>query len=204
VHGELADLAGHFDEGVRLAQRFVDALLEMRLLTLAGAAYQNVARIRQRSGDLEGALADLQRGDRMLADFDEHSYRSTTQAMLAELHEQLGDRAAALAAVELAERLGAPEDVINYAITHGVRARLALSDRDFEGAERWATSALDYAYQTDFLNVRADAKTTLARVLGESGRTGAAAEELQAAHALYRAKGDVPAATHVDALLAAL
>jgi tetratricopeptide (TPR) repeat protein len=204
ARGQLVDLAGDFDEGVRLAQRTVDALLDMGLLTVAGGAYQNVARIRQRAGDLEGALADLQRGDQMLADLGEHSYRSTTQAMLAELHEQLGDRAAALATIDLALKLGAPEDVINYAITHGVRARIALSDRDFEGAERWATSALDYAYQTDFLSIRAGAKTTLARVLAESGRTGAAAEELQATRALYRAKGDVPAAAHVDALLAAL
>ena len=189
---------------MRLAQRSIDALLEFGLLTLAGAAYQNVARMKQRAGDLEGALADLQRGDQMLADLGEHSYRSTMQAMLAELHEQLGDRAAALAAIDLAEKLGAPEDVINYAFTHGVRARLALSVPDFEGAERWATSAVDYAYQTDFLWLRAGSKTTLACVLAENGRTSAAAEELQAARALYRAKGDVPAATHVDALLAAL
>jgi tetratricopeptide (TPR) repeat protein len=189
---------------VRLAQRSVDALLELGLLALAGGAYQSVARIRRRAGDPERALTDLQRGDQMLADLGEHSYRSTTQAMLAELHEQLGDRAAALAAIDLAEKLGAQEDVINFAITHEVRARLALSDRDFVGAERWATSALDYAYQTDFLWIRASAKATVACVLAESGRTGAAAEELRAAHALYRAKGDVPAAAHVESLLAAL
>ncbi len=204
VRAALAELAGHFDEGVRLAQRSVDALLDMSLLTVAGGAYQNVARIRKRSGDLQGALADFRRGDTILAELDEHSYRSTTQAMLAELHEQLGDRASALAAAELAEKLGAPEDVINYAITHGVRARLALAQGDLESAERWARSALDYAYQTDFLYIRANAKMMAASVLAGSGRTSEAVEELQSAQALFRAKGDVPGAAHVETLLAAL
>ncbi|HKC76964.1 MAG TPA: hypothetical protein VKB70_01120, partial [Gaiellaceae bacterium] len=101
VRGELADLAGRFDDGLRFTQRSVDRLREMGLLTLTGAAHQHTAWIRQRSGDLKGALADLRRGDQILADLDEHSYRSTSQAMLAEIHEQLGDRSAALAAVGL-------------------------------------------------------------------------------------------------------
>jgi class 3 adenylate cyclase len=204
VRGELAGFAGDFDDGLRLAQRSVERLREMGLVTLTGAAYQNTARIRQRSGDLKGALADLQQGDQMLADLDEHSYRSTTQALLAEVHEQLDDRSEALAAVRLAEELGAPEDMINYAITHGVRARLALAEEDLEGAERWARSALDYAYRTDFLYIRARAKAVLARVLAQSGRAGEAAEELRAAEALYRTKGDLPATAEVGALLAVL
>ena len=204
ARGHLADLAGEFDDALRLAQRALDGLHEMGLLTLAGGAYQHTARIRERAGELQAAVAELRRGDQILAELDERSYRSTTQAFLAVIHEQIGDRSSAMAAVVFAEKLGAPEDVFNYAMTHGVRALLALEEGDHEGAERWARSGLEYAYRTDFLDTRARAKAVLARVLAGSGRKSEATDELLAAQALYRAKGDLPGVAQIEELRAAL
>jgi class 3 adenylate cyclase len=204
VRGRLADLAGRFDEAERLTERAADGLLEMGLMTLAGGQQQFLAWIRQRAGDRLGALAALQEGDKVLADLNEHAYRSTTQAMIAEAHAEAGDRDSALAALELSESLGGPEDTINFVFTHGVRARLALVEGDHGQAERWARSALDYANRTDFYWSLAGAKLVLARVLAETGRTSEAEQELQAALGLYRAKGDLPATAEVETLLAAL
>lgn len=204
ARGRLADFAGRFDEARSLTERSVDTLLEMGMMTLAGGQYQSLATVRRRAGDRPGALAALQEGDRILADLDERSYRSTTQAMIAEEHAVAGDRTSALAALALAENLGAPEDTINFALTHGVRARLALAEGDDVQAERWARSALDYADQTDFFWTRAEAKLLLARVLLASGRSTEAAHELEDSEAIYRAKGDAPGAADVQELIAAL
>jgi class 3 adenylate cyclase/tetratricopeptide (TPR) repeat protein len=204
ARGRIADFAGRFDEAERLISRAQDAMLDMGMKTLAGGQQMLVARIRRRAGDHAGALAALQEGDKILADLDERSYRSTTQAMIAEEHAALGDRSSALVALEFAENLGAAEDMINYALIHGVHAGLALAEGDHEAAERWARSALDYADETDFFWPRAEAKAQLARVLVATGRVTEGARELRDAEAIYRAKGDVPGVANVQELIATL
>ena len=60
--------------------------------------------------------------------------RSTIQARIAQTHGLLNDTDSARRAVQLAERLSAAEDILNFAITHRVRARLALSERNPRGS----------------------------------------------------------------------
>src|SRR5207302_8876604 len=94
------------------------------------------------AGDPAAGLAALLRSDAISAELGERGLRSTTQAFLADAYEELGEPDVARAAITLSDELGAPEDVVNGAISHGVRARLALSDGDGIGAERWARSAV--------------------------------------------------------------
>ena len=61
--------------------------------------------------DPEAALAALQRSDAILAALGERALRSTTQALLAQAYWQLGNTAAAAAAIELTEELGDPADL---------------------------------------------------------------------------------------------
>ena len=133
--------------------------------------------------------------------FGEVSFRSTIQARLAEVHERLGDRAAAEAAIELSDRLGAEEDIVNPILTHQVRARLALADGDVEAAERWARSAVEKAFQTEFVVDQGKSKLQLARVLVASGRIDEARSEARAANERFTAKGDVPGDRTAQALL---
>ena len=107
-------------------------------------------------------------------------------------------------AVDLAERLSAPEDVLNFAITHRARARFALSDGNVEGAIRWGRSAVAYALRTDMLEVRADATFDLARVLEAAGRRDDAVRDARVALELFTAKGHRPGMDRAQALLAAL
>ena len=123
--------------------------------------------------------------------------------MLAHAHELCGNHAGAQLAIERAESLGAADDRVNFVIAHSVRARLALTDGD-EQAERWARSAVDYALLSDFIVFQAQAKLSLADVLGALGRRTEAAAEAREALALYEAKGDGPGAALARAALEAL
>lgn len=102
---------------------------------------------------------------------------------------------------QLSEQLSADEDVINFAMTHRVRARLARAQGDLDTAERWARSAVTYALRTDFPHERATTKVELARVLAARGRLGEAASEAHEALAIAQAKGDKPLAAPAQAVL---
>jgi hypothetical protein len=90
---------------------------------------------------------------------------------------------------------------VNFIITHGVRAQLALADGDGEAAERWARSAVDYASLTDQLRDQANTKLDLARLLTALERPEAATAEARAALELFLTKGDRPGAQQTRALL---
>jgi len=204
TRGELEELDGKFEEGEQLIQRVIDAMTVMGLDTVAGAAHQVLARVQMIAGRLECARETAESGDQILSAIGERSFRSTSQAQLAEIKQQLGDRDGALEAIELAESLGAPEDVVNYAITNAVRSRIGLADGHPEDALRFAKAALHYADQTDFYLFRGEARTTLARALAACDQHDEAEQHAQAALDLYRAKGDRPRTALAESLVAAL
>jgi class 3 adenylate cyclase len=201
VRGEALARDGQLAEALAAVERSIATLTAMGLLALVGGHQQELAEIQLLAGDAAAALSSLIRSDEILAGLEERSYRSTTHAWLAELHEQLGDRAAACRAIQLVEELGAPEDIINFVITHGVRARLALADGDLVAAERWARSAVDYVSRTDFYHHRASTKLTLSRVLAQRGEREAALAEARGALEIYLAKGDQPRAADAHAVV---
>jgi tetratricopeptide (TPR) repeat protein len=127
--------------------------------------------------------------------------RSTTQARIAEAHLLLGHRAEALAAVEESDSLSAEEDVLNFAATHAVRARLALAEGDAEAAERWARSAVEFAFRTDFARIRGEALLELAQVLRELGRPREAAIEARRARDVHARKGFLPGLAAAESVL---
>jgi class 3 adenylate cyclase/tetratricopeptide (TPR) repeat protein len=202
--GEVKRLEGRFDEARDLTQAALDGFREMGMRTMAATCDQSLASIELSRGDPAAALAALLRSDAILAEFGERPMRSTTQAMLARAHERNGAGGAAQAAATLAEELSAPQDVANFAITHGVRARLELTDGAFDTAERWARSAVAYAFETDFVGLQAEARLGLARVLSACGRPGEARAEAGAGLDLFQAKGDRPGSDAARVLLAAL
>jgi ATP/maltotriose-dependent transcriptional regulator MalT len=121
--------------------------------------------------------------------------------MLADLMQLNGDPEAAIAACELSDELSAPEDVINYAISHAVRARLALREGDLATAERWARSAIKHAYETDFPVMQAAARLALAEVQNAGGRSPEALAEARSAVEIFQAKGDLNGVQRARALL---
>jgi ATP/maltotriose-dependent transcriptional regulator MalT len=197
----VAELEARFEEARRLIDRAKEAFSELGLRRMALGTDQLRAGIELRSGNPGAALAILEQAERLLAEMGERSFRSTHVAVLARAHEQLGDRKNARAAAELAEQLSAPDDIINYAITHPVRARLALADGDRSAAERWARSGVEQALKTDFLVIQGEALLELARVLYEQGSQHEASAEARRSLQAFEAKGATVGARHAAALL---
>jgi tetratricopeptide (TPR) repeat protein len=194
-------LAGRLEAARHLTLRAIDGFAALGLRTEAASSTQLLARIELSAGDLDAAREALLEGDAALADVGETYFRCTTQAMLARVYELSGERDAARAALELAEQLTAPGDAINYAITHEVRARLALESSEHQAAERWARSAVEHALRTDWVGVQADARLALAQVLSACGNPADAAREARAALELFDHKGDGPGIAVARALL---
>jgi tetratricopeptide (TPR) repeat protein len=200
----VALLAGDFLEARRLVNRAIATYLSLGMRLTAAFFHVDIAEIERAEGNPRAALKQLLQADDAYAAAGEHAYRATIQAMLARMHELLGDRDAARAAIALSDELGATQDVLNCAITHAVRGRLALADEDTEAAERWARSAVDHASRTDFTAYHAAAQLELASILSTLKRRQDAASEARAALALYQTKGDRPGVARTQALLETL
>jgi tetratricopeptide (TPR) repeat protein len=196
----VARLEGRFAEARELGSRARETFASLGH-PREGMALQELAEIHRFEGDLVGALTMLEESDALTKRLDERGFRSTCQAMIAEVKAEIGDCAGARAACDLAMELSAPEDMINYAITHRVRAVLARHEADPEEAERWARSAVEHAFATDFYRYHVRTKLELARVLSARGRRDDATSEARAAVEVAKAKGDRPEATLVQVFL---
>jgi class 3 adenylate cyclase/DNA-binding winged helix-turn-helix (wHTH) protein len=201
LRGQLARFAGRLPEARDLTQQAIDHFRALGISVMAGACYHELAATELSADDPPGALAGLLKSDEILAELGERNFRSTTQATLARVYELLEDAGAARDAIERAEELGGPDDVLNYAITHAVRARLALAESDGATAERWARSAVEHANRMDNPSFRGDARLELARTLGALGHQDDAGAQARAALEIYEAKGDRPGADKARAAL---
>jgi tetratricopeptide (TPR) repeat protein len=199
--GEVERLHGRFTEAHRLTQRAVNGFIALGMQPMAAGCVQQLAQVELSEGEPVAARESLLQCDEILAELGERPQRATTQALLARVHELLGATAQAREALGLAEQLSAPEDAINFAITHGVRARLALADDDLASAERWAKRAVEQAFRTDFIGLRAEARLGLARVLRAIGQPAQAHSEAHEALNLFAAKGDRPGSDAAQSLL---
>lgn len=204
ARGQVARLEGRFPDARQFMQQALEGFRELGMRELEASCDGELGVCELSAGDPAAALGWLLRGDAILAELGQHGLRSTIQAWIARAHELLDDPGSARKAVELAERLSAPEDALNFAITHRVRARFALAEGNAKRAVRWANSAVTYAFRTDMLEVRADAKLDLASVLEAAGRREDAVPEARVALELFTAKGHRPGMDRAQALLAAL
>jgi hypothetical protein len=83
----------------------------------------------------------------------------------------------------------------------GVRAKVLAARGELLEAEQLARKAVALAEGTDALNQRAKVRLDLAHVLRLGGGPPEAAAEVEAAVALYRAKGNEVAATRAEGAL---
>jgi class 3 adenylate cyclase len=201
LRGELARLHGDLDEALAITSQARDQFAAIGGYVMVGGSDQLLARVELLAGHLDRARELLLRSDALFERVGDRGFRSTTLAMLARVEEMVGHPAAARAAVELCEQIGGQEDVINFAITHAVRARLALADGEDEAAERWARKAVDSAFVTDFTFVQGEAVLTLCFVLEKLGRREESTVQAHRALELFEAKGDRPYTAQARALL---
>ena len=201
VRGEVERLQGRFGAARRLTQNAIEQFRAMGNPTYAAACQHLLAWLELSAGEPARALPGLLEADASLAEVGERSFRSTVQAILAEVYESLGDRDGARAAIELSDELGGEDDLLNIVITHAVRARLALADGDLNAAERWARSAVEHAFSTDNTFIQGNAQLALARVLATLRRRDEASSNARAALELFQVKGDRPRADRARELI---
>ena len=199
--GEVERLAGRLDEARQFMQHAIDQFQAMGIHTHAGACQFHLAWVELVAGEPVRALPGLLEADAKLAEIGERAFRSTLQAVLAQIYERLNDPRSARSAIEHSEQLGGDDDLLNLAITAAIRARLALSDGDRDAAERWSRSAVDHAFRTDYTFLQAHAELDLTRVLHALGRREDATSHARAALELYEAKDDRPGAAEAQAAL---
>jgi tetratricopeptide (TPR) repeat protein len=190
LRGEIARLRGDLADALAITSEARDQFRTLGGYVMVGGSDQLIAKLHLLGGHPARARDLLLASDAAFEQVGDRGFRSTTLAMLAQVREVLGDYDGARAAIELCEEVGGQEDVINYAITHAVRARLALAQSDSAAAERWARSAVDRAFQTDFTFVRGETLLTLTAVLECRGRRDEALTAAQRALELYEAKRD--------------
>jgi ATP/maltotriose-dependent transcriptional regulator MalT len=107
------------------------------LIEMAAGDAAEAERVARESWDYGGKLGDT-------------SFRPTTGGHLAKALAALGRYDEALAIADEVDAMSADADVINFAMTRGVRAEAAAARGDAERAWQLAREGVEFALQTDF------------------------------------------------------
>ena len=145
----------------------------------------------QRSSRLADAIAMEEAAIDAFRGIGLPAFLSTQLAHLARLYYESGRPEEALPLLEETDTISADEDVINFAISRGLRARISADRGDVAEAQRLAREGLEFALATDFPWARGDAHLDLAYVLARADRPGEARAETHAAIAEFEKKQDV-------------
>jgi DNA-binding SARP family transcriptional activator/class 3 adenylate cyclase len=189
---EVDRLQGHME---RARERFQDAIAQFRALqihTMVAGTQDFQAWAELWGGEPELALPGLLAIDEDLAAVGERGFRSTVQATLALVFDRLGNREHAFTAVELADELTAPHDVLNLVLISIARARTALLDGDSELAERLAHIGVEQALNTDLPFLQGIAHLELGRLLLAVGFEQKGRSAAMNALRLFQAREDQP------------
>ncbi len=202
--GTLSAMRGEVSEGRELVARGRDALRQLGRLVDAGGTAMAAGTVELLAGDAVGAERVTREGYESLQGLGETGYLFTLGPYLAEaLYRQTRyDEAEQYA---LAARQGAaPDDLDPQARWRGIAAKVLAQRGEFERAEQLAHEAVDMLQSTDWLEARGRVRCDLAEVLILSGRRDDAELHLRQALGEFEAKGILPDAERVRALLAEL
>jgi class 3 adenylate cyclase/tetratricopeptide (TPR) repeat protein len=186
----------------RLAHARSEQLFDELGLTTSQASMGMYAGISELiTGDFERAERIFRRGYELLERLGEHSWLSTTAALLARAVYAQGRLDEAYDLTVASEQSTAQDDVGTHVIWRGTRAKVLAARGDTEAAEACAREAVRWARRTDFPTFQAEALADLGETLRLTGRDGEAMPFFEEARRLYDEKGDVVSATAIRRLL---
>jgi ATP/maltotriose-dependent transcriptional regulator MalT len=204
VEAHLARLQGRFEEALALHGEADRLVADLGMTVLQAIEKQWATEVMLVQGKTAESIVILRASVAELEALGETSFRSTTVVRLSEALYQLGETEEAERLAVEGEQLGAAEDVVNFAMGRGVRARIAADRGEHDAAGRLARDALAYAYKTDFPGTHAQAHTSLAYVLKLAGRTDEARAELESGIAAWESYGNTFEAARTRELLVEL
>jgi len=140
------------------------------------------------AGNLEAAETELRADYETLKGFAEHRYSSTVAGFLAHVLCDRGAMGEALTLTNEAEHLSAEDDYLSQVLWRSARGR-ALAASDPDAAMSLARDAVARVAATDFLVDHGNALLSLAEVHEVAGRREDAVAAIDAAVALFEAKG---------------
>jgi class 3 adenylate cyclase/tetratricopeptide (TPR) repeat protein len=196
MRGRLDDAREHYRE----SQRAFDELgFSLRLASFR--MYSGWAELI--AGDSTAAERELRIGYEGLQRMGERSVLSTMAAFFARALFACARYDEADRVTEVSAETASNDDPITQAMWRGTRARIvAVTRRSETEAEQLARESVELAFQTDGVNMQADALVDLAETLRLLGRPGDAAEILEQAVELYERKGNIASAAAAKTLIA--
>ena len=204
MEASIAQREGRFDDALALTERMVVQLTELGLHALVTAPMNARAHLLGKLGRHEESERAYEEVIALHESLGQAAYLSTTLVEYGDMLYGCGrlDEADRLATE--GERLGGPDDYVNFTKGRSLRARIAADRGDDDAALRLAASALEYAEQTDFPTEHGQAHEALGHVHLRAGRS----EEARAAYAraleLWERYGFAANAERVRALLVEL
>jgi len=204
VEAHLLTLDGHFDEALEKYAEANALVADLGLTMMHAIMAQWPGEVMLQQGRLVESLVIMREAVEQLEQLGDTSFRSTALIRWADVLYQSGDLDEAQRLAIEGEQLGAVEDIVNYAVGRGLRARIAADRGDLDAAEPLARDAMRYAYETDFPRVHGEAHRTLAHVLSAAGRTDEARSELEKATERFESHGNTFEAERTRALLVEL
>ena len=198
--GNLEAMRGRFTEARELGSRARSVIQEVALPGWMGALTQMSGWTEILAGDPTAAERDLRGGVQTLQEIGELSWLSTTAAMLAEALYAQGRLGDAEAFVNISEEAAGSEDIFSQVLLRSVRAKVMAQLGGLGDAERLARKAVAIALSSDSLLLQAEAFTSLAQVMGVSGRTPEGEAALTEALRVCDEKGSVAGAARARTL----
>jgi class 3 adenylate cyclase len=186
----LTAMEGGFDEARRLYADSNALHEELGLNYLRAGRCLVGATIESLAGNMDAAVAELQRGYDALEQMGERGTRSTVAAFLAHALAEQARFAEADEYALISEQTGALADIVTQAVWRSARALVAAHAGDDERAEKLGREAVELAERTDFLDLHARTALTLATLLRSRGSAGEAAALVVDARRAYERKGN--------------
>ena len=201
IEGMIAEREGRYEDALAHVEAVAARYTELGLLGIVVAPMGARAGILRKLGRLDDSVRAYEEVAELMRSLGQAAFLSTSMIEHGETQYALGNlqRAADLA-VE-GERMGGPDDVINFSRGRALRAVIAADLGDDEGALELARTARDYAFRTDFPSEHGRAHEALGHVHLRAGRAHQARAAYEDALAVWERHAFTASAEGVRELL---
>jgi class 3 adenylate cyclase/tetratricopeptide (TPR) repeat protein len=200
----LERLEGNFERCVEYWTEADAILAELGLEFLRHVVHQVPAESAFAQGRYDESVRLYRETYDRLGTMGETGFRSTVAIELGESLYAVGEHAEAEQLAIEGEAMSSADDLVNFALGRGLRARILADRGELEAAEALALEAIEYARRSDFPQIHARTDEALARVRRAQGRTEESRSLLEQAARAHERRGDVVLAERMRQLVVEL